>query len=62
LTTLSIFFPPSIILPKKIVDYPSTWTVAENNPDLVLRVKDVVVNFFSPPKDFSDVSIYYVVI
>jgi hypothetical protein len=37
------------------VDYPSTWTVAENNPDLVLRVKDVVVNFFSPPKDFSDV-------
>lgn len=37
------------------IDYPSTWIVAKNNPELLLRVKDGVVNFFSPPKDFSDV-------
>jgi len=36
------------------IDYPSAWIVAENNPELLLRVKDGVVNFFSPPKDFSD--------
>lgn len=38
------------------IDYPTTWIVAENNPDLFLRVKDVVVNFFSPPETFSDVN------
>jgi hypothetical protein len=37
------------------LDYPSTWTVAENNPDLALRVKDVVVNFFSPAETYSDI-------
>lgn len=36
------------------IDYPSTWIVAENNPNLILRVKDGVVNFFSPPEDHSD--------
>jgi hypothetical protein len=35
--------------------YPSTWTVAESNPDLFFRVKDVVVNFYSPPETYSDV-------
>ena len=36
------------------IDYPSTWMVAENSPDLIIRVQDVVVNFFSPPEHSSD--------
>lgn len=36
------------------IDYPSTWTAEENNPDLLFRVRDVVVYFLSPPEINTD--------